>query len=111
MIIRESFTFFFSDDLLFGHISQLVNVYLNLLGLSYLQMSDPQSARDIKFYPIIGRFLFRTDDESISDKERISKSHSLIEIINQGTSFNMLYNTFMGSLKSLNLMKLIQKNC
>ncbi|MHA1170816.1 MAG: hypothetical protein ACTSQ3_01885, partial [Candidatus Heimdallarchaeota archaeon] len=54
LIIRESFALFFSDDLLFGVISQLVSIFLNLLGLSYLQMSNPQSARDIKFYPIRG---------------------------------------------------------
>jgi len=100
LIIRESFALFFSDDLLFGVISQLVSIFLNLLGLSYLQMSNPQSARDIKFYPIRGRFLL-SEEESINDKDSISKIHSLIEIINQGTSYVMLYNTFMSFIEEL----------
>ncbi len=103
LLIRESFTFFFSDDLLFGDISQLVNLLLNLLALSYLQEKDPKSAKDIKFVPIQGRFLSFHGKISKDDKELESKIYSLIEIINQGISYKMLFNTFANFIEDISL--------
>ena len=103
LIIRESFSFYFSDDLLFGDNSQLVNFFLNLLALSYLQMSDPVSARDIKFFPIQGRFLLPKENKTSSYKEIYSNLNSLIEIINQGTSYKMLLNTFNSFIEELKI--------
>lgn len=101
LIIRESFTFFFTENLLFNEISQLVSFLLNLLALSYLHMKDPKSAKDIKFVPIRGRILFLRDEISNDDKELVSKIDSLIAIVNQGTSYKMIYNSFMNFIEDL----------
>lgn len=108
LLIRESFSFFFSENLLFGDISQLVNNLLNLLALSYLQEKDPKSAKDIKFVPIQGRFLSFPGKISDADKELISKINSLIDVINQGISYKMLFNTFVNFIEDISIDEIDQ---
>ncbi|MCE7744244.1 MAG: LysR family transcriptional regulator [Candidatus Heimdallarchaeota archaeon] len=102
--IRECFSLFFDDNLLFGNQSVLISLFLNLLALSYLQMKDPVSSSEIKSVPIQGRFLLPIKNEESHYKEEIhSIIYSLLDIINQGTSYKMLYNTFMSFIEDIEL--------
>jgi len=99
LIIRESLGFFIDDNLLFGNHALLLGFHLNLLALSYLQIKKPDSARDVKSLPIQARFLLQTEKKH--DDELQSKLYSLIEIINQGTTYKMLHNTFMSFIEDV----------
>ncbi|MBK5114147.1 MAG: hypothetical protein JJE41_10990 [Candidatus Heimdallarchaeota archaeon] len=108
MIIRESFSFFVNSELLYGNIS-LVNYFLNLLALSYLQNKDPKVSRDTRFYPIEGRLLVPIEEVQENEKDLYRGIFSLIEIINQGTTYSMLYNTFMSFIEDLNVEEIEQE--
>ena len=87
LVIRECFSLFFDDNLLFGELSQLTNFILNFLALSYLQLKDPHSSQDIKFVPIHGRFLLTKEDIDEFEREIHFKISSLYDIVRQGSSY------------------------
>lgn len=103
IIIRESFTHFIDNSLLYGKQTLLVAFLLNLLALSYLQMMDPDSAIETKTIPIQNRFLMPIKNDHKSSEEILSTIWSLIEVINQGTTYKMLFNTFLSFIEDVNL--------
>ena len=101
LLIRESLSFFFNDEMLFGNKDYLTNIFLNIIALSYLQEKVPDSAKDIKFFPIQSRFLLPPNKDDENQSEFFAKIGSLIEIINQGTTYKMLYNTFINFVEDV----------
>lgn len=95
IIVRECFTFFFEERLLFGELSQLTSFILNFLALSYIQLKEPDGSLDTKFLPVQGRFLLPKENIDAMEKEIYSKIASLSDIIRRGSSYKLLLNTFM----------------
>lgn len=109
LIIRESFFLFFKEDLFNSNLSQLVNYILNFLALIYLHSTNPESSKDIKFYPIIGRFLVPYDEDVSFEKDFHDKLNSFVRTIDQDISYKMLYSTFMNYIEDTQLVDLDQE--
>ncbi|NHJ03413.1 MAG: hypothetical protein EAX90_01200 [Candidatus Heimdallarchaeota archaeon] len=101
ILIRESFGFFFKEEILFGEIKYLTNIFLNIIALSFLQEKISESAKDIKFFPIQSRFLLPPNKDDSNQLELFAKIGSLIEIINQGTTYKLLYNTYINFIEDV----------
>ncbi|HUU79715.1 MAG TPA: hypothetical protein VMX55_15350 [candidate division Zixibacteria bacterium] len=94
ILIREGFSFFFDDSCLFGPLAQLTNFILNLLALSFMNLKEPGIGRDVKFFPIQGRFLLPPKKSSSETKILFLKISSLVDIVNQGISYNLIFRTY-----------------
>ncbi|NPE06851.1 MAG: hypothetical protein GNW80_01095 [Asgard group archaeon] len=106
MIVRECFTFFLEEKILFGELSQLTSFILNFLALSYIQLKEPDGSHDTKFLPIQGRFLLPKENLDEMEKEIYSKIVSLSDVIRQGSSYKLLFNTYMNFISETPLEEL-----
>ncbi len=96
VIIREAFSYFINENLLFNNLKELTNLFLNILIISYLLKKYSDKTKYLKISSI--RYRFRAEPDGLHEKEKILflKISSLLdEIINQGITYKLILETYL----------------
>jgi len=104
IIIRESMSFFFSDELLKNQISELSNLFLNIIAMSYLQKMYEGKSFESEFQILKGKFLYESDDKKESTLELENQINYLLTIVvNQNITHKLIYNTYLHFIEDIPL--------
>ncbi|NHJ05300.1 MAG: hypothetical protein EAX90_10780, partial [Candidatus Heimdallarchaeota archaeon] len=96
LIIRESFSLFFKESLLFSEIRMLTDFFLNILTVSFIKNKFEGRSFDIVVGFAKARFLFKKNDITNFDIQFLIKMDELVtSIINQGISYTLIFNTYL----------------
>ncbi|HUT80128.1 MAG TPA: hypothetical protein VMZ29_02920 [Candidatus Bathyarchaeia archaeon] len=95
LIIRESFDFFISSNILFKLEFELIDYILNLLACSFLRKKYEKASFGLKLNVLLFRFIIRHKEIDDKKKELIYKIDALLSnIISQEITYVLILNTF-----------------
>ncbi|MBN1329201.1 MAG: hypothetical protein JXA54_06985 [Candidatus Heimdallarchaeota archaeon] len=95
LIIRESFAFFISSDILFKLDFELIDYILDLLTCSFLRKKHEKVSFGLKLNVVLYRFIVRPNNIDDKKKNLINKIDALLSnIISQEITYVLILNTF-----------------
>jgi len=101
LIIRESFAFFFHNEVLFGEIAEVIASFLNILSISYLRLKYDRRAMENKLSYARSRFLHFVD-EVPNSKGLINTINELsFIVITQAISYQLIRSTLLHFIEDI----------
>ncbi|MHA1367512.1 MAG: hypothetical protein ACTSP5_14020, partial [Candidatus Heimdallarchaeota archaeon] len=95
LIIREAIALFLTDDVLFGELSSLTNIMLNIASMSYFQELHKTKTINIKLSLYKTR-LFKEKDAASNNTESINEIVPLIDsVLKQNVSYLLIINSYL----------------
>jgi len=102
LIIREAFSFFIEDEVLFGRLSTITQYLQNVLSFAFLRKTYETKSLELKFSHIKSRFLFIPKNISSDEKILFNKKFELNTIvIKQSITFKLLLSTFLHYIEDI----------
>ncbi len=100
VIIREAFSLFIEEKILYCELSELTNFFLNIVAISYIQKKYPDIELNVKITTVRSRF--RAQREGLNEREKalhLKIGALLDEVINQRISYKLILNTYFHYLE------------
>ncbi len=95
LIIREALAFFLSDEVLFGDLSSLTNIILNIASMSYYQDLHTTKTINIKLSLFQTRLL-TNKEKSPNYVKTFDKLHPLItNVLKDSITYNLILNSYL----------------
>ena len=102
LLIREAFSFFIEEKVLFGKLTVITEYLLNILSFAYLRKAYDTKSLEIRFTHIRSKFLFIPKNLSSEETRLHNKRYELHSIvITQLISYNLLFNTYLQFIEEL----------
>ncbi|MHA1124597.1 MAG: hypothetical protein ACTSO7_05100 [Candidatus Heimdallarchaeota archaeon] len=95
LIIREALAHFFTDDVLYGEMSSLTNIVLNIASMSYYQEIHKTKTINIKL-SLFRRRLFSDKENTPEYIETYKKVNPLIiSVLSENVIYNLIINSYL----------------
>ena len=101
LIIRESFAFFFNNEVLFGEIAEVIASFLNILSISFLRLKYDRRAMENKLSYARSRFLHFVDEVPNSEGLINTINELSFIVITQAISYQLIRSTLLHFIEDI----------
>ncbi len=102
LVVREAFSFFIEDKVIFGKLAVITEYLQNILSFAYLRKAYNKKSLEIKFSHLRSRFLFIPKNLGSDETRLYNKKYEIHSIVlTQSISYNLLLKSYLDFVEEL----------